>query len=120
MLTEAVATLADWLGPDAEVRCCLRWVQGDVNHSTVHPTAWPRSLFFPLSVLFHCTQASRLTPLNVVVPSYRCDPTVLARITRLHAECASVHILIVVDDPTSPNLPAVKRLEDHSINHVVR
>ncbi|KAI8466967.1 MAG: hypothetical protein J3K34DRAFT_524121 [Monoraphidium minutum] len=62
--------------------------------------------------------------LNVVVPTYRCDPAALARFAALRASPearASVHILVVVDDPASPQLPRLgPLLEDYSPNRLVR
>lgn len=72
------------------------------------------------------TGVKKVTPfrcLNVVVPSFRCDVSMLRAVTELQATVytnASVHFMIVVDNPASPHLAAVRALEDWSPNHLVR
>lgn len=58
--------------------------------------------------------------INVVVPSYRCELSMLRGITTLSATSpASVHILVVVDNPCV-SLEPLRELEDWSHNHLVR
>ncbi len=68
------------------------------------------------------TQVVKQIPcINVVVPSYRCNVEMLRRITALDVTgcSASVHILVVVDDPNSTSLEDVQALEDWSPGHLV-
>jgi len=60
--------------------------------------------------------------LDVVVPTYRCDLNILKEITALVARHgqASVNFVIVVDNPSAPNLLDLAVLEDWSRNHLVR
>ena len=65
--------------------------------------------------LVHC--------LDVVVPSFRCDLSILKTIAELKVtNCeASVHVLIVVDNPVSPHVREVQPvLQDWTPNHLVR
>ena len=53
----------------------------------------------------------------------RCDPAALRRFAALAASPearASVHTLLVVDDPASPRLGEIQALADYSPNHLVR
>lgn len=53
----------------------------------------------------------------------RCDPNALCQFAALRTSPearASVHILFVVDDPSSPNLPQIQALADYSPNHHIR
>lgn len=73
-------------------------------------------------------RASRPPPevlcLNVVVPSYRCDPSMLKTITQLRASSVlvSVQILVVVDNPSlaAARKDELSQLTDYSFNHLVR
>lgn len=88
-----------------------------------------------------CDDASRLMCLNVAIPLYRCSVPMLQQLCRLSVsrkrtacsadaaagvrrdeprEWASVHILIVVDNPDTPNIEDVWQLQDWSSNHLVR
>ena len=60
--------------------------------------------------------------LDVVVPSYRCDFESLKALSGLSVTgtAASVHILLVIDDPLSSKISDVRRLEDWTPNHLVR
>jgi glycosyltransferase involved in cell wall biosynthesis len=59
---------------------------------------------------------------NIVVPSYRCDMKTLEPISKLSMTIckASVHVLIVVDNPLLGNEAELLTLEDWSFNHLVR
>lgn len=58
--------------------------------------------------------------INVVVPSYRCQLSMLRGITTLSATSpASVHMLVAIDNPHVP-LEPLRELEDWSYNHLVR
>ena len=105
VLTRAVAGLEEWLGSRLE----------SPHHVLSEPTLEsPHVLPAPA--------ARRVRCLNVVVPSFRCHVPTLRDLAALSVSGgqASVHILIVVDDPSSASLEAVKALEDWSPGHLVR
>jgi len=58
--------------------------------------------------------------IDIVVPTYRCDLSVLRTICDLSSSDASVHTIIVVDNPESDNLEELKQLERYDTNHTVR
>lgn len=66
--------------------------------------------------------ARRVHCLNVVVPSFRCHVPTLRALAALdvRGSLASVHILIVVDDPGTASLQEVQALQDWSPGHLVR
>jgi hypothetical protein len=70
----------------------------------------------------HSIDAPRIMCVNIVVPSYRCDMSILRGITSLQADSSrvSVSALIVVDNPSAPNLAEVQELEEWTPNHLVR
>lgn len=98
-----------------------RYVKQNFNWHGKILTAAVEKLFDYLRV--NC--AGGFTPaycLDVVVPSYRCDFEMLKAISTLTVTgvSASVHILIVVDNPLSENISDIRRLEDWTSNHLVR
>ena len=60
--------------------------------------------------------------LDVVVPTYRCDATILRRICSQTSDRkgVSLEFIVVVDRPSAPNLGEVRRLLDWTPNRVVR
>ena len=66
--------------------------------------------------------AAHVHCLNVVVPSFRCHAPTLRALAALDVSDAraSVHVLIVVDDPGSATLEEVQALQDWSPGHLVR
>mmetsp|Transcript_9930 Transcript_9930/g.23952 ORF Transcript_9930/g.23952 Transcript_9930/m.23952 type:complete len:1010 (-) Transcript_9930:296-3325(-) len=58
--------------------------------------------------------------IDCVVPTYRCDPSMLRRIALLKCEGASVQTIIVVDRPDTPNMREIKALERYTPNSLVR
>ncbi|KAF6751763.1 NAD-dependent epimerase/dehydratase [Ephemerocybe angulata] len=59
--------------------------------------------------------------LDIVVPCYRVDPTLLTRILELDAPpTLSVMFVIIVDDPNSPNIIHLERLFNHRVDVRIR
>eukprot|EP00955_Chlamydomonas_euryale_P085736 364152-Chlamydomonas_euryale.AAC.9 len=60
--------------------------------------------------------------INVVIPTFRCNVKRLSRMTELRVSGASacVHILIVIDNPKSPDIKDVQALQSYEPNHLVR
>ena len=60
--------------------------------------------------------------IDIVIPSFRCDPDILLKFSALRSRRINVSILvsIIVDNPSSPLLPQVIKLTDLSSNHLVR
>ena len=68
----------------------------------------------PAAHIFRC--------IDVVVPTFRCEIKRLRRIAALTSELpgVSVNIVLVVDDPSTPQISALLALQDWKPNHLVR
>lgn len=95
-------------GPARYVKQHVEW-QGELLASAV------------TKLLMHYTPGRAAMPcIDVVVPTFRCDPSALRCIAALTTRDASVNILLIVDNPASLNLPDLLTLQDWSLNHLVR
>lgn len=64
---------------------------------------------------------TRTITLDIVIPCYRVDLTILSRILALEASPSlSVMFIVIVDDPNSPNIPHLMNLFGHSSRVDVR
>lgn len=64
-------------------------------------------------------RGSRVPCLDIVVPTYRCDESPLSRICALKATTSvSLHVLIIVDKPDSPNLQSLLSLNSYEVRHL--
>lgn len=69
----------------------------------------------------HAPGAARVPCIDVVVPTFRCNPIAIAKLTLL--ECgrdACVHTTIVVDDPNAPTMEDVRQLRSYATGRTVR
>ena len=65
--------------------------------------------------------AARIPCIDVVIPTYRCDLSILSQLAALRLERdASLHTLIVVDNPNSSMLGAVQELVSYHRDRTVR
>eukprot|EP01038_Epipyxis_sp_PR26KG_P011463 gene11463-15355_t len=109
----AKATLVNTIGGAGKARYekeGVRWSQETLSHSISK-----LSNFLNKSPTHVC--------MNIVVPSYRCDVSMLSRIAGLKMsrfKNSSVQVLIVVDNPVCENKNELLSLEDWSNNHLVR
>lgn len=59
--------------------------------------------------------------MDVVIPTYRCDPSMLCALTSLgSSDVVSLNTLVIVDRSDAPTLDEIKVLESYEVDRVVR
>jgi hypothetical protein len=106
MLTDAINTAERWL-----TNSIKSTASSPGNSNTVQKYPPEHSQKIP----------QRVQCLDVVVPTYRCDPSMLRALTSLDTPAdVSLNTIVVVDRPDAPTLQEIKALESYDPNRVVR
>jgi hypothetical protein len=108
MLTRAIDTAERWLSNS----CAPTTVIPGTSNSNVAQKFPPK----------HSQKIPKRVPcLDVVVPTYRCNPAMLRALTSLKtAADVSLNTVVVVDRPDAPTLPQIKALQSYEVDRVVR
>jgi hypothetical protein len=105
MLSHAIDTAERWLSNSS---ACTR------SNPDTSDTVQKIPLSYPQKV------PVRMPCLDVIIPSYRCDPSMLRALTSLQTSAVvSLNTIVVVDRPDAPTLPEIKALESYAVDRVV-
>jgi hypothetical protein len=107
MLTRAIERAANWLSSSCAP---TKTPPGNSNADAAQKITPKHSQRIP----------KRVPCLDVVVPTYRCDPEMLKALTSLKAADVSLNTVVVVDRPDAPTLPQIKALQSYDADRVVR